>query len=269
MDVNTTNTTAKKRVLALALALILLLLALTRVTLSYFTDTKKATNTFTYGKISIQQLESNTKDGNDFTENGLQYDTAFLPVKDSSASSDVIRNDTNYKWKRIKVKNSGTEAAYIRTFIRVPTKLVSSVTPILHLDFSSPGLWKTYSIGEETVYCYTKNDALAGGSTTGHMLKGAYLDSRANIKAMNEAEPERKTLVYETENGRNVYDSGIVIPDDRSSDDAKLLIEVVTQAVQANGFDSAAEALNTAFESSTSRSAIEDPWGNIVPKGAL
>lgn len=250
MDVNTTNTTAKKRILALALALILLLLALTRVTLSYFTDTKKATNTFTYGKVSIAQLESNTKSGDFSSVTGLNYDH-FLPVQNSSADIVTIRNDENYKWKRIQVKNNGTEDAYVRTFIRVPAKLVNNTCPILHLDFGTIGTWYSYESGDYTVYYYTHDSALASTGSIDNLLNGVYLDSHANITTVAGGSPSKKYLVYEKNNG-GVYNSGIEV-----TEATKLYVEVSTQAVQKSGFNGVADAFAATFGSN-------DPWGGSI-----
>lgn len=151
---NTTNTTAKKRIMALALALILLLLALTRATLSYFTDTKKATNTFTYGSVSVTQWETNATTDADWTQDGLAY-TKFLPIGTTSTNIADIRAASNYNTKRVKVQNdANSNPVYVRVFVRVPKELIeSSTTPnyqLVHLDFDGGADW-----GTQTYYTTT------------------------------------------------------------------------------------------------------------------
>lgn len=261
MDVNTTNTTAKKRIMALALALILLLLALTRATLSYFTDTKKATNTFTYGNVSIKQYEDNN-DGSGWTEipdnAGLPY-TNFLPVGTASSNIDAIRGDDNYRLKAVKVTlDQNSSDAYVRTFIRVPAALLDN--PILHLDIEDGynGWTKveynyiyTDQSQNDTKYkviLFTQPAALSntvGGSNESQTpLMGAYLDAKANVI---------NGYLY------HVDDSGTLHPATPTvSASEPLKIDVVTQAVQADGFETAAAAFTAAFSN-------KDPWDNTVP----
>lgn len=257
MDVNTTNTTAKKRIMALALALILLLLALTHVTLSYFTDTKKATNTFTYGSVSIKQYENNTEIANN---GGLQY-TNFLPIATTSSDISVIRSDPNYQKKSVKVElDANSSDAYIRTFIRVPAAVMDASHPILHLDIVEG----TYSGWNQKVeYTYTDTDtadnteykvisfthpvALSNTGSDSNKKQtpffGVYLDAKVN--AVN-------GYLYHIDNGTSYPNTPVV------SANQPLKIDVVTQAVQADGFASAEMAFNAAFSN-------KDPWNNTVP----
>lgn len=255
---NTTKTTAKKRIMALALALILLLLALTRVTLSYFTDTKKATNTFTYGNVSIKQYENNTEIANN---GGLQY-TNFLPITTTSGEMNAIRNDPNYKKKSVKVElDANSSDAYIRTFIRVPAAVMDASHPILHLDIVEG----TYSGWNQKVeYTYTDTDtadntkykvisfthpvALSNTGSDSNKKQtpffGVYLDAKANVI---------DGYLY------HVDDSGTRHPTASTvSASDPLKIDVVTQAVQADGFANAEMAFNAAFSN-------KDPWGNQIP----
>ena len=251
---NTTNTTAKKRIMALALALILLLLALTRVTLSYFTDTKKATNTFTYGSVSIKQYENNTPIDNG---QGLSY-TNFLPIATTSSDINDIRSDPNYQKKSVKVElDANSSDAYIRTFIRVPAAVMDASHPILHLDIveGTYNGWNqkveyTYTDAadntEYKVISFTHPVALSntgsGSNTKQTPFFGVYLDAKVN--AVN-------GCLYHIDNGVSYPGTPVV------SANQPLKIDVVTQAVQADGFASAEMAFNAAFSN-------KDPWNNTV-----
>ena len=262
MNVNTTNTTAKKRILALALALILLLLALTRVTLSYFTDTKKATNTFTYGNVSITQWENCTDTNESWTQFGIAF-TNFLPIGTTSTDINAIRAANNYNTKRVMVRNdSSSSSVYVRTFVRVRKELVvSSSTPnyqLLHLDFNSGTRWQYTGTYEETiannpyqVYLYTYSASLPKDAKTDELLNGVYLDPNADIRAVN----GHDKLVY-VQGNEIKHDSGLDVYDD-AGDPNSIQVDVATQAVQADGFtgDTAiADAFNAAF-------GRNDPWG--------
>lgn len=253
---NTTNTTAKKRIMTLALALILLLLALTRATLSYFTDTKKATNTFTYGNVSIKQYENNKPIDNG---QGLSY-TNFLPIATTSSDISVIRSDPNYQKKSVKVElDANSSDAYIRTFIRVPAAVMDASHPILHLDIveGTYNGWNqkveyTYTDAadhtEYKVISFTHPVALSntgsGSNTKQTPFFGVYLDAKVN--AVN-------GYLY------HVDDSGTPHPTTSTvSASEPLKIDVVTQAVQADGFETAAAAFTAAFNG-------KDPWGNQIP----
>lgn len=250
---NTTKTTAKKRVMALALALILLLLALTRATLSYFTDTKKATNTFTYGSVSIKQYENNTPIDNGL---GLSY-TNFLPIATTSSDINDIRSDPNYQKKSVKVElDANSSDAYIRTFIRVPAAVMDASHPILHLDIVE-GTYNGWN--QKVEYTYTADNtkykvisfthpvALSNTGSDSNKKQtpffGVYLDAKVN--AVN-------GYLYHIDNGVSYPNTPVV------SANQPLKIDVVTQAVQADGFETAAAAFTAAFND-------KDPWGNQIP----
>lgn len=253
---NTTKTTAKKRVLALALALILLLLALTRVTLSYFTDTKKATNTFTYGNVSVSLWER--QDNSDFTNvsgGGLNYgidnDLRLYPITNTTNP----QADDNYRIKELKVVNDGDTSAYIRVFIRVPASLVKDYTTILHLDFPAGQTWNKYntSDGQYAIYELICPNAMSANSTSELLLNGVFLDANADIRELGNSTEEAEYLVY-MQNGAVVHNSGICVSTDRTNPNATLKIDVATQAVQADGFNNAQAAFAATFGNN-------DPWG--------
>lgn len=90
----------KKKILALCLVVVLAVTAVTSATLAYFTDTDEATNVFTTGNVAID------------LEEVFDKDTAkLMPGIDIQ--------------KEITVKNTGSETAYVRIHLAVPSMLDS------------------------------------------------------------------------------------------------------------------------------------------------
>ena len=94
----------KKKILALCVVVSLAAVAIIGGTLAYFTDTDTATNVFTSGDIKIELLE-------DFPVNKL------LP------------GEKNALKKEVKVKNTGTEEAYLWIELWIPEALDTSADP--------------------------------------------------------------------------------------------------------------------------------------------
>ena len=99
-------------------------------TLAYFTDTDKATNTFTVGNVKIDLIEQQKG------ENGLEafeQDKTLVPGKS---------NDGNAVSKIATVKNTGKNDAWVWAELRIPKYLVSSEYPT---DESKNALhWNSY-----------------------------------------------------------------------------------------------------------------------------
>ena len=92
----------KKKILALCLVVVLAVTAVTGATLAYFTDTDEATNVFTTGNVDIDLEE-------EFPES--EDDRRLLPGKDIT--------------KEVDVRNEGSEEAYVRIHLAVPSMLDS------------------------------------------------------------------------------------------------------------------------------------------------
>lgn len=136
----------KKKILSLCLIAVLVVTAIGGATLAYFTDTDKATNTFTVGGVKIQQLEQErvkgengdyTEELQDFTPSQVVF-PAVYPETTHKTEVDVngydvaIRdNVANYIDKIVSVKNTGSSDAYVRTFIAVPYNEVASQASVL------------------------------------------------------------------------------------------------------------------------------------------
>ena len=217
----------KKKILAIALVVSMLAIAVVGGSLAWFTDTDEATNTFTIGSVEIRQNE-------DFAQ-----DSQLLPVVDMDNPS----ADPSYVKKIVSVSNTGKNDAYVRTFVAVPKALNNK----LILDAASGSnwveqwAWPTVTVGntEYIVHCFVNNEVLAPNTNSGDVLKGVYLDASVDIKANPDNNNQREFCWME--NGELVF-SGFAV-----NENTKVDVLVVTQAVQAQGFDDAQQALNAAF----------------------
>ena len=223
-----------KKVLALVLALCLAMAMGVGATLAYLKATDSAVNTFTVGNVAIDLQEE------------FKQDSKLLPGIDVQ--------------KQIKVKNTGTEEAYVRIHMAIPQMLDSGSPEFLaykntlHWNFSGAsvqeGQWSqlknkdavgpnanypnwpdnggAYNMYEATidgvvynVYVITYESALAAGTTTATTaIEKVYLDAAVTNEQLNE--------ITTALNGT-----------------PKIL--VVAEGGQAAGFQDAYTALNTQF----------------------
>lgn len=238
----------KRRILAIAMSLCIVAILAVGASLAYFTDTDKATNTFTTGKVDITLVE-------DFADN-----SKLLPGKN---------NQNNVK-KIVTVKNeNGSESAYVRVHIALPAAAVdqnlNAYNDILHWNFTgadyADGKWSMHKgynnengwtgngrekqnvynttiDGEEyTVWVVTYRTALAAGETTdGAAMTQVYMDwrtdttdgkifTKSNYNA-NGSEAEG-TMTWDTSKGIKIY--------------------VVAEGTASDNMGNAYEALNAAF----------------------
>ena len=236
-------------------------------TLAYFTDTKEATNTFAVGNVKIELIEQQRG------ENGLvpfEQNKKLYPIVGSAqGEKDEYGMPTakNYVDKMVTVKNTGSEAAYIRTYFAIPSALDDGYETFnaglntLHFNFgnkvvngvvsSTEGaewIWThgnkwnyfetTLSDGiKYNVYYADYYQAVDAGATTEQLVQGVYLDKTFDIK-----------------DGK-CYAFGKEVALDAGWDWSKVSCPVFAVACQAEGFDSAAEAITAAF------GANYNPWG--------
>ena len=207
----------KKRIVTGALIAAFGAVAVTGGTLAYFTDTDAKTNTFTMGNVQIALLE-------EFGDNDPQTPEKLVPATGSVAAGNL----QNAVKKEVTVKNTGSETAYVRVHIAVPSVFERK----LHLDSSerskATGQWQWGSKYETTingvdydVYPVTYGTALKTEETTAtNAIDRVYLD---NMVTNEQVEQYMEAL------------------------DEEVQIKVLAEAVQAAGFDDAATALNEAF----------------------
>ena len=246
----------KKSILMAAIAVMLVAVLVVGGTLAYFTDTKAATNTFTVGDVKINLIEQERG------ENGLQDFTqkkALYPIVGSAQGEQDEYNmpvAKNYVDKMVTIKNTGSEAAYIRAYFAIPSALddgyetFNAGKNVLHFNFgntqagaSTDGVQWIWMHGNicnyfETtmadgikynVYYADYYQAVDGGATTEQLLKGVYLDKSFDMKA------------------DGAYAFGEKLTLDEGWDWNNVSCPVFAVAVQAAGFDSASDAMDAAF----------------------
>lgn len=245
----------KKKILTLALVLALLAIVTVGGSLAWFTAEDIATNTFTVGSIRIEQHESQL--GPDGNPEEFEQGKVLLPI----VNVDNPAEDPNYQDKIVTIENTGNNPAYVRTFIAFPANLE---TEYLMLDYETSDdpangwTWENRSVityaGESyVVYCFVYGPQLEKGATTPELLKGVYLRPMVDLK--NNPATEGDNLEFCIPYGDGSYkfsgyeiataDGKAIVLEDGSTKTVNVL--VLTQAVQAEGFSSAGEALDAAF----------------------
>lgn len=249
----------KKKIVALCLVVCLAAVAVIGGTLAYFTDTDEATNTFTAGGVSIDLIEQERG------ENGLQdftQDKVLMPIVGSAQGEKDEYGQpvaANYVDKMITIKNTSKSDAYVRAYFAIPSALddgnetFNAGLNILHFNFGNKIVdgnvistyeneWKWLTDGDwnyfETtidnvsynVYYADYYQPLAAGAITEQFVSGVYLDKDVDMN--NEGQ---YTI---TRNGETTVIDGF---------DGSAKCPVFAVAVQAAGFDNAADAVAAAF----------------------
>lgn len=239
-------------------------------TLAYFTDKDDATNTFAVGNVKIDLIEQQRG------ENGLvpfEQNKKLYPIVGSAqGEKDEFGMPTakNYVDKMVTVKNTGSEAAYIRVYFAIPSALddgyetFNAGLNVLHFNFgnkvvngvvsSTEGAEWIWTHGNKWNYFETTLDngikynvyyadyyqAVAADATTEQAIQGVYLDKSFDLK-----------------DGK-CYAFGKEVTLDDGWDWSKVSCPVFAVACQAEGFDNATDAMNAAF------GANYNPWGTTA-----
>lgn len=243
-----------KKAIALLLAAVLLVAASVMGTIAYLTDSDADVNVMSAGNVYIVQNETD-REGKAF-ENGqklvpatkgdgyLSKDGTMMDTDDKSSLNIWDKSINNEIDKFVSVTNTGTEDAYIRTILLFETvksyeEGSSTVYTDLHDHFllingdyqylkDAEGKFVYVTIGENEYVIAVKTyaDPLAAGETSTASLRQFALSWEA---------------------GNEFYDFF----------GAEYDIIAFSQAVQAQGFDTAEEALNEAFGEVTSAAVAE------------
>lgn len=256
----------KKKILSIALV-VAMIAVIAAGSLAYFTDKDDATNTFTVGNVNINLIEQE-RDG----QGGLQkfsQDKKLYPIVGSAqGEKDAYGMPTakNYVDKIVTVKNTGSEAAYIRAYFAIPSALddgyetFNAGLNVLHFNFgnkvvngavsSTEGAEWIWTHGNKWNYFETEIDGIkynvyyadyattvAAGKTTEQFIQGVYLDKSFDLR-----------------DGK-CYAFGKEVALDNGWDWSKVSCPVFAVACQAEGFENANEAMNAAF------GANYNPWG--------
>lgn len=254
----------KKKITALCLCVALLAVAVVGASLAYFTDNDQADNTFTAGSVKIKLIEQQSNE--DHT--GLvpyEGEKVLMPIVGSAQGEKYPNGQPmakNYIDKVVTIENTGNSAAWIRAYYAVPSALddgfgetFNAGMNILHGNFGNNGdkttyenEWKWKNNGKwqyfETVmdgvsynvYFADYYQPLAADDTTVQFICGVYLDKNVDMK-------DGKYIDTRYPNA------------DLSILEGTVKYPVFAVAVQAEGFNSAAEAMDAAF------GANYNPWG--------
>ena len=241
----------KKKLTAIFLCVALVAIAVVGASLAYFTDTDTKTNTFTAGGVKIELIEKQRNADSTALEDFKDGKT-LMPIVGSAQGEqetvDGVKLPTaeNYVDKIMTIKNTGKSDAYVRIFVAVPTALQNGQTPnaprydVLHWNFNgdscAEGQWTDEIVVanptvidgvEYKIYSRTYTTALKADEVTATPAYiGFYLDKTVDMNAQGQY----------TVNWGN----GPVVIDYDLSNGVK--IPVFAQAIQAEGFASAADA---------------------------
>ena len=264
----------KKKILVLCLVVALAVTAVVGGTLAYFTDKDEATNTFTAGGVKIDLIEQQSnEDHTGFVP--YEGDKVLMPIVGSAQGEKYPNGQpkaANYIDKVVTITNTGKSDAWIRAYYAVPSALddgfgesFNAGMNILHGNFGNKfneegtlvttynkewlwgseakpnhGGWNYFETTIDgvayNVYYADYYKPLAAGATTEQFISGVYLDKNVDMDAQgNYIDPRHPGADLTILAGTVKY-------------------PVFAVAVQADGFDSAAEAVNAAF------GADFNPW---------
>ena len=241
----------KKKLTAVALAVCMLAIMLVGASLAYFTDESDvATNVMTLGNVTIEQYEKD-QDGKDF-----EQDQPLFPMVDNRKDKEAYPVVNGYYDpamnnvidKIITVENTGLSDAYVRTIIAFETDTVYNADGTVYGDAHDVYIgvlgdfeylkdgedFVTITIGDEDYVLAVKvyEEALPGKAADG---------------TTSTTEPSLKQFFLAPTAGNEV---ATLFGDEYT-------ILALSQAVQTEGFGSAAEALDTAFGAVTAANATD------------
>lgn len=260
----------KKNKIVAGCAVVALSALLVGSSLAYFTDTDNKTNTFTVGNVKIDLVEQQ-RDGNGALEDFDQNKGLYPIIGSAQGDKDEFGMPTakNYVDKMVTIKNTGSEAAYIRAYFAIPSALDDGYETFnagmntLHFNFGNKvvdgvvsstygvewnwqhdGKWNYFETTIDgiayNVYYADYYQAVDAGAVTEQFVQGVYLDKSFDIK----------------EDGAYAFGKKLAL--DEGWDWNKVSCPVFAVACQAQGFDSASEAIEAAF------GANYNPWGGTA-----
>lgn len=258
----------KKKITAIALVVCLVAVAVVGGSLAYFTDKDSETNTFTVGGVKIDLIEQqSSEDGKSLV--AYEDGQVLMPIVGSAQGE---KNDVgqpvaeNYIDKIVTIENTGKSAAWVRAYFAIPADLddgfeesFNASMNILHFNFGNKDGVSTYNnqwlwgsvakpnhsgwnyfvatIGDVAynVYFADYYQPLPAGETTEQFISGVYLDSHVDMKDGKYIDTRFPTADL------SILAGTVECP-------------VYAVAVQADGFDNAAAAIEAAF------GADYNPW---------
>ena len=230
----------KKKITALCLIVCLLAVAVIGGTLAYFTDTEEATNTFTIGEVDIVLLESTLHRVVDDADNAeIEADAANYQTYLTENGRNMVPGE--YVRKAPYIKNVGTQDAYVRTRLLIPEAAFLGDSQIIDIMTTTTAV-NDGSITDPTrVGVVTKDDGV-------NYVEFAFTYNEALPAAAN-AEDAEDVMTYWPAFWQVRLYPEVTQEQVAALIDAKVLTEdgqfnifVEADAIQAAGFDTAAEA---------------------------
>lgn len=263
----------KKKIVTVCLVVALMVTAAIGGSLAYFTDTDKADNTFAVGNVKIQLNEQQRNENGDGLEDFVQSKNLYPIVGSAQGEKDDFGMPTadNYVDKMVTVTNTGTEDAYVRAYFAIPSALddgydtFNAGLNVLHFNFGSKveagtvtttcgdewiwkqdnGKWNYFEMTKDgikyNVYFADYYTTVGAEETTERFVDGVYLD---------------KSFDWNADGNPVAFNKVLKVDDDWNWNNVTCPVFAV--AVQAAGFDNAADAVDAAF------GAEYNPWGGTV-----
>lgn len=231
----------KKKILTMCLVVALAATAVVGGTLAYFSDTDAQINTFTTGNVAIDLWE-------DFGDNDAQGIEELIPAT-GSAQAGTLKNGIE---KEVYVDNTGSEDAYVRVHIAIPSILDDGADTfdagknVLHFNYDeetvADGKWNW----SNSINGITGSNWNYYTTTIDNISYNVYVVTYETALKQNESTVDAMDQVY--------LDSKVTNDDITTIKNTlgdKWYIYVAAEGTQAEGFTDAYEALNTAFGNPT------------------
>ncbi|MGM9940931.1 MAG: SipW-dependent-type signal peptide-containing protein [Bulleidia sp.] len=221
----------KKKFLAFATVFALAAVAVVGGTMAYFTDKDAKDNEFTVGNVKIALVEQQ----NGFDEESQE--TTLVPFEDGKVLMPGINNAVD---KIVSVKNIGANDAYVRVKITVP----SDIKDVIKLIPNEGSKYWDELLDEDNIsddektgdrtYTVIYSEIVAPDTVTEDVLSKVYLDDTVNYENDGEGEDGYYYVV--------TNDDGTTKRQYISLDPESVVVKVVAEAIQADGFDTAEKA---------------------------
>lgn len=252
---------SKRKILALASAVCMVAILAIGGTLAYFTSTDTETNTFTTGGVKIDLIEQE-RDGNGGLKDFTQGKVLMPIVGSAQGKKDELGQPVaaNYVDKIVTIENTGKSDAYVRAYFAIPSALddgketFNAGLNVLHFNFGNyftkdgalkttyenqwkwthDSKWNYYETTIDNVaynvYFADYYKPLESGYTTEQFVSGVYLDENVDMNEQGQYTIPRNGETFVIKE----FDGSAKCP-------------VFAVAVQADGFENAADAITAAY----------------------
>lgn len=223
----------KRRILAIAMSLMIVAILAIGATMAYFTADDRATNVFTYGNVEIELKE-------DFTQ-----ESKLLPATGSAQQGTLV----NGVEKKIRVKNTGSEDAFVRVHIAIPSILdngdpsFDAKNNVLHFNYEDTSIGAGKWDWSKTAGAPYEGDWNYYETTIDDIAYNVYVVTYGT--ALEADEETKENAMWQVYLDKKVTQSDMAKIAEALGGNPK--IYVVAEGTQASGFADAYAALNTSF----------------------